>query len=293
LPWGVSTKETLMPDTSLALTSEQLDEFDRRGVIRLEALLSADRLRRVREHVQRRLALLGYWRNGEWHLDQAPRLKWPDRGLKTSRVVGNNHPDVDAVLEEPGLLAAIDTLLGGRPFDRTIHKRPQVLFTLPNAGPWTLPSGWHADGLRLASGGCTGVQLFSCVDLVDPRGGGTLVIAGSHRLFNLGRVVRSKEFNHFLRQQAFFRGLLGAEGSTAFADGGALPSGGIDGIDLEVIELTGNPGDSYLLDMRMLHTGAPNASARPRVMLTHRFFRADLVHEVAEAYGWATDPSKR
>jgi len=283
-----------MPDTSLTLTSEQLDEFDRRGVIRIEALLSADRVRRVREHVQRRLALLGYWRDGEWHLDQAPRLHWPHRGLKTSKAVGNNHPDVEALLEEPALLAAIETLLSRRPFDRTIHRRPQVLFTLPNAGPWTLPSGWHADGVRLASGGCHGVQLFSCLDLVEPRGGGTLVIAGSHRLFNLGRVLRAKEFNRLLRQQAFFRDLLAAEGSTAFADGRvALPSGAIDDIDLEVIELTGSPGDTYLLDMRMLHTGAPNASARPRIMATHRFWRADLVRELAEAYGWTTDPPKR
>ena len=100
-----------MSDSSLTLTSEQLHEFDRRGVLRLEALLSADRVRRVREHVQRRLALLGYWRNGEWHLDQAPRPRWPDLGLKTSRVVGNNHPDVEALLEEPALLAAGRTRL--------------------------------------------------------------------------------------------------------------------------------------------------------------------------------------
>jgi len=115
------------------------------------------------------------------------------------------------------------------------------------------------------------------------RGGGTLVIVGSHRLFNIGRFMRAKELNRLLRQQAFFRELLAAEKSTAFADGSALPSGAIDGIDLEVMELTGGPGDAYLLDMRMLHAGAPNASARPRIMATHRFWRADLVQELAEA----------
>ena len=127
---------------------------------------------------------------------------------------------------------------------------------------------------------------------MEPGGGGTLIIAGSHRLFNLGRFVRAKELNRLLRQQRFFRDLLAAEGSTAFADGGALPSGAIDGVGLEVMELTGRPGDTYLLDMRILHTGAPNASARPRIMATHRFWRAELVRELAEAYGWATDPPK-
>jgi hypothetical protein len=207
--------------------------------------------------VQRRLALLGYWRDDEWHLDHAPKLKWPDRGLKTSKVVGNNHPDVDALIEEPALLAVVDTLLGGRPFDRTIHKRPQILFTLPNAGAWTLPSGWHADSVRLASGGCAGVQLFACLDLVEPRERRHAGIAGSHRLFNLGRLIRTKEFNRLLRRQPVFRELLTAEGSTAFADGSALPSGVIDGIDFEVLELTGGPGDADLLDRRMVHTGTP------------------------------------
>ena len=278
-----------MSDTPLTLTTEQLDEFDRRGVLRLEALLSTDRVRRLREHVQRRLALLGYWHNDAWRLDHAPKPRWPDRGLKTSKVVGNNHPDVEALLEEPSLLAAVDTLLGGQQFDRTIHNRPQILFTLPNAGPWTLPSGWHADGVWLASGGCSGVQLFACVDPVEPRGGGTLVIAGSHRLFNLGRAMRAKELNRLLRQHPFFRDLLAAEGST-FAEEEALPSGRIDDVDLEVMELVGAPGDAYLLDMRVLHTGAPNASTRPRIMVTHRFWRADLMQELAEVYGWATDP---
>ena len=277
-----------MPHTSFTLTSQQLDEFERRGVIRIDGLLSAERVRRAREHVERRLALLGYWRDDEWQLDAAPKPIWPDHGPKTSKVVGNNHPDVEALLDEPALLAAIDALLGGRPFDRTIHKRPQVLFTLPNAGRWTLPSGWHADGARLTSNDCPGVQLFTCLDLVAPRGGGTLLIGGSHRLFNVGRFVRAKEFNRWLARQAFFRELLDKAGSTAFADGSALPTGAIDGVDLDVLEVTGRPGDAYLLDMRMLHAGAPNAATRPRIMATHRFWRVDRVQELANAYGWVT-----
>ena len=31
------------------------------------------------------------------------------------------------------------------------------------------------------------------------------------------------------------------------------------------------PGDVYLTDMRLLHTPAPNATDKLRVMLTHRF----------------------
>src|SRR5262249_47977401 len=111
---------------------------------------------------------------------------------------------VEALVEEPGLKSIVEQLLGGRA-DRSLHARPQLLFTLPNAPPWTLPSGWHADVPRLASHGSPGVQMFACLDHMQPRGGGTLVIAGSHRIIDLGRVVRGKEFNRLLRQDPFFQ----------------------------------------------------------------------------------------
>ena len=52
------------------------------------------------------------------------------------------------------------------------------------------------------------------------------------------------------------------------------------------MELIGEPGDVYFIDLRLLHTGAPNAADRPRMMATDRFLRADLVPEFAAAYGW-------
>jgi ectoine hydroxylase-related dioxygenase (phytanoyl-CoA dioxygenase family) len=66
----------------------------------------------------------------------------------------------------------------------------------------------------------------------------------------------------------------------------ALPTGSIAGIPLQVMEITGAPGDAWLIDLRVLHAAAPNAGDQPRVMLTHRFERADLLAEVAEAWGW-------
>jgi ectoine hydroxylase-related dioxygenase (phytanoyl-CoA dioxygenase family) len=45
-------------------------------------------------------------------------------------------------------------------------------------------------------------------------------------------------------------------------------------------------GDAWLMDLRTLHVAAPNCSARPRLMATHRFLRADLTCELAAAFGW-------
>ena len=115
------------------------------------------------------------------------------------------HPDFEALLEEPALLAAVEALLGGGAFDRIVYPRPAVLFTLPNSDTWTVPTGWHVDTPRLASGRRPGVQLFTFLDTVEPRGGGTLVVAGSHRLLNEGRFVRVIELRQLLCREAFFR----------------------------------------------------------------------------------------
>jgi hypothetical protein len=275
-----------MPGTSI-LTREQLDEFDHRGILRLAGLLSTDRVRRAREHVQRRLALVGLWKDGLWRLSDTPRPQWPATGLKTSKVIGNKHPSVEALLEEPALLSAVEALLEGHTFDRTFYRRPQVLFTRPNSDAWTVPAGWHVDLPRLASGRRPGVQLFIFLDTVEPRGGGTLMIAGSHRLLNESRFIRVKELRHLLCRDAYFRELY-AEAPIGGDDRGRLLGKTVEvgKVALEVVELTGAPGDAYFTDLRMLHTGAPNAAEQPRLMATYRFVRADVVRELTEAFGW-------
>ena len=273
----------------LNLSPDQLAEFDRRGVLRLPGLLSTDHVRRAREYVQERLALLGLWRDGAWRLDDRPRPRWPDSGVKGSKAIGNNHPAVEALLDEPALLAAVEALLEGRPCERELFKRPSVLFTLPNADTWTVPAGWHSDNPRLASNRRPGVQLFACLDTVEPRGGGTLAIAGSHRLFNEGRVILTKDLTRLFRNEDFFRDLEG-EAPDDVQDRARLlhRTGAVGDVALEVLEFTGAPGDAYLMDLRLLHTAAPNALDRPRMMVTHRFLCADAVPELAEAHGWAS-----
>jgi len=40
------------------------------------------------------------------------------------------------------------------------------------------------------------------------------------------------------------------------------------------------------MDLRLLHSAAPNASPRPRMMATWRYLRAALVEEIAAGFGW-------
>jgi len=268
-----------------ALTPRQRDEFSRRGVLRIEGLLSPVGVRRARDFVLERMEQLGLWKDGAWRLEDRPRAIWPDNGLKVSKVIGNRHPELEGLAGEPSLRAAVDALLGGRPFDRKMHPRPQLLFTLPNAGAWMLPPGWHVDAPRLASGEHPGVQLFACLDHVAPRGGGTLAIAGSHLLLNDGRAIRASDLRRELGGEPFFRPIWG-KSPISWAEDEPLPRGAVGDVALEVMELTGAPGDGYLIDLRVLHSSAPNASDRPRMMVTDRFIRADLAPEIAKTYGW-------
>lgn len=272
--------------TQTLLSQDQLQDFERRGVLRLEGLLSPEGVRAAREALLRPLEKLGLWQDGGWKLDAVPRPKWPASGPKTASAIGHKHPELKALAQEPKVQALIGELLEGLKADSA--QGPQVLFTLPNSDTWFVPHGWHPELPRLKRGGRPGIQIFAFLDPVAPASGGTMTIAGSHLLLNDGRCHRAQDVQRLLRPQPFFRDL--------YLDPDHRPpecadlmdrKGRIDGVELGLIEMTGEPGDAYVTDLRTLHSGAPNASDRPRLMMTQRFIRTDLAAELAEAYGWS------
>lgn len=272
-----------MPQTS-TLSPESLARFERDGVLRLQGLAPPEAVEPARQVVLRRMEQLGLWRNGAWRLEGRPRPRWPQPGLKPGRDIGNQHPEFAALFAAPAVAGAVETLLEGRAVDRTIHPRPQVLVTLPNIDVWRRPTGWHADHPRLASGQRLGVQLFTFLEPVESQGGGTLALAGSHRLLNHGIARSGQAMRRALLREPFLQALY-AEPSD---DPQALPAASVGEVPLQVVEMTGAPGDVWVVDLRVLHSASPNASARPRVMLADRCLRADLMAELAAAFGWET-----
>jgi ectoine hydroxylase-related dioxygenase (phytanoyl-CoA dioxygenase family) len=272
----------MLPPT--ALSQNQLDDFERTGILRLRALLEDRAVVRARAVVFGALERHGLWKDGGWALDGQPRPIWPQTGPKTAAVIGHRHPELEELIDEPGLTSVVSQLLSGASTDRTVWRRPQVLFSLPNAQTWSLPQGWHVDLPRLPSGVRPGVQAFTFLDEVAARGGATLAVSGSHRLLNDGRTVKTRDLKRLLCRNAWFKDLYSSARSGA---GERLPAGDVDGVPLQVIELTGVPGDVWLMDLRVLHAASPNASVRPRIMATHRFVRADLMGELAQAFGWS------
>jgi hypothetical protein len=116
------------------------------------------------------------------------------------------------------------------------------------------------------------------VDQVEERGGGTLFIAGSHRLIDdlrrqegPGWEGRSSDVRKvLLARLPWLRELSsqrpGEDRRARFMDQPA-PS---EGTSLQVVELMGNPGDVFAMHPWILHNAAPNCGVRPRMVLTAR-----------------------
>jgi hypothetical protein len=273
-----------------SLSPEQREQFERDGVVLIEGLFDAGDVKRAREAVIRRLANVGVTQGGGWRLDGSKILeRWPSFGLSqplpASAIGGQlgRAGELEALGEAPVLLAAAEALLGG-PVDRRGQQRLRVLLNLPDPAAWTMPTGWHADSPRLSSGRAIGVQLFGFLDVVGPGGGGTFVVTGSHRLLNNGRFMTVTEVRDRFQRHPFFK-RFDAEAPVGAEDRATMLSETHrDGdVELKVLELTGEPGDAYFTDLRLAHTGRPNGSDHPRMMITRPFNRADLVREVVEA----------
>jgi hypothetical protein len=267
-----------------SLSPEQRAQFERDGVVLIEGMFDPDDVARAREAVVRRLANAGVTEDGDWRLDGSKILeRLPSfnvsQPLPASAVGGQlgKARELEALGEEPALLAAAETLLGG-PVDRRGQQRLRVLLNLPDPSGWTMPTGWHADSPRLASSRAIGVQLFAFLDVVEPGGGGTFVVAGSHRLFNSGRFMSVTEVRDRFLRHSFFRRFEAEAPTEAGARERLLGERQRDGdVELRLLELTGRPGDAYFTDLRLAHTGRPNGSDHPRMMITRPFNRADLV----------------
>ena len=251
----------------MVISERQRRGFADRGLIRLDKLIPDATVAPARELVLHALEEEGVWRDGSWVGDATGRLS--SRLLRSlKRRTKSSTVFKDLVTE--GLLDVVKVLVGGRAV-RTLPDWPQVLCTPPNATSWTVPHKvWHLDVPRLGEVGLPGVQMFSFLNTVAPGAGGTLVVAGSHRLLNDDGRISSKDVKKRLKREPYFRELLkpGERDRQHFLD----ESGRVGDVELQVVELHGEPGDVFLTDLRLLHTLAPNVSRVPRLMVTQRFF---------------------
>jgi hypothetical protein len=178
------------------LSPAQKDEFDRRGMLYLPATIPPAEVTAMRErrwqHLLDRHAM---------HPDR-PETWTVQIPAQFQKLTGTGAFDAMATDQ---LGAVIDHLLGAGRWRRPAHWGRRLV-TFPSSGTvWDVPtSDWHID-----SDGdldeLTMVVVFAHLAPVRPRGGGTLVVTGSHRLSTPARPqadharVRSAEVKAHLR----------------------------------------------------------------------------------------------
>jgi Phytanoyl-CoA dioxygenase (PhyH) len=251
-------------------------DFEATGVVRVNGAFSAEQAAVMREalwdHAERQAGL----RTADPASWAGPHvLNW--QGLRRNPAFG---PLADNEL----VSGALDVIFGAGGWQRP---RPgaQILFSLPEPGPWVLPDGWHMDcGFEHSTWPVRSVKLFAFFGEVGPQGGGTMLLPGTHRLVDRYREslpspagAGKENWRPFLRHYPWLGRLL---------DGADLPDHGralvgaaaeIDGVPVQVVELTGAPGDVVIAHLHVFHSRSPNASAVPRLMLGKEIHRAGQI----------------
>jgi hypothetical protein len=254
------------------LTDEQRRELQTRDWTRLESIVLGADIDAIADRMWAFFAKRG--------IDRQDRRTWPV-GF-TGKTQGLRQSGVFNVFATPTTAGLVDQLLGAGQWGEAEAWGP-ALVTFPQPGPWELShKNWHFDlPARGDPQRPAAARLFGFVSHVAPQGGGTLVVQGSHEL--VCRIV-SRSPDHDAGQSADVRHQLAAMHPWFAALGRAgkgrlqqfmLDGDEIDGVRVQVAELTGRPGDVVAMMPWTLHNMSMNCATVPRFMVTHTILRHD------------------
>jgi hypothetical protein len=274
----------------MSVTASDLAAFERRGFVRLPGVFSGAAAARMCEQVWDDLAR-------RYGIRRDDRTTWTvpqPRHFQALCQAG-----VFDALGSPALAATLDDLLGAGAWECPQHWG-QPLVTFPGADvAWDVPHAqWHIDWpARGAPRPLFGAKILAFMAPVAARGGGTVVLAGSHRLVErfvatsrpgtpgnspairraLGRSHpwlcdlwsrpgRSDRTGRFRAASARHTDMIDEPCTDRIRrfmnDGGT-----IDGVEVRVVELTGTAGEAIVFHPWLFHAPAPNCTTAPRMMV--------------------------
>lgn len=257
------------------LTAVERDELSARGTLRLSSVLAPNAAAQLEADVWRILARRG--------VERGDRRTWPE-GLIHQLQPLRQARCFDA-FRAPAVAGVVDQLLGvGRWVDTSAWG--PALVTFPQPRGWDVPHRvWHFD---LPGRGDPDqvqvVRLFGYATSVGPRGGGTLVVEGSHELVR--RMVAAAPDHdaggsgdlrrRLARRHPWFAALV-REGGDDRVRQFMVDGDEIDGVRVRVVELTAEAGDVVVMLPWTLHNASTNSALQPRFMVTHSIYRDDFV----------------
>lgn len=259
-----------MESPRAGFTPEQFEQYESEGVVRLPDAVPLPAVESMLAVLWRRLATrhgVARDRPESWNVANPAQL--------------TAHTDEFAAMASPQVLGVIDHLLG--PGGWTPPPRWGLpLVTLPGfAERWDVPHKlWHLD-LPATATPPRVARVFLLLSALNPGGGGTGYVAGSHRVLrdlarDAGHPLRSGDARKLLTArepwfEALFTRRAGEDRIARFMQ----PGGSANGTPVRVGEMTGAAGDVYVMDPLILHGTMPNAGTTPRLMLTEWIYGRD------------------
>jgi Phytanoyl-CoA dioxygenase (PhyH) len=249
------------------LTQQQATEFEQHGLLPLPQTVPAANALAMRDRLWAFLSVM------HGRQQDAPTTWKPIEGRTGFKMLMRTgvFDGLSKYLVEP-----ITDLLGPGAWNPPAHwGHPLVTFPNPNS-EWAIPAmGWHVDSTQWSTGELPGLVAFTFLDETRPRGGGTLVMPGSHRITwqlcqGAGGFMKTSDMKAALAAGHTWFADLWREPITdqdqlrRYLDDGAI----VGGTHTRVAELCGQPGDVVLMNPRILHVTAPNALTSPRMMLS-------------------------
>ena len=249
------------------LTDQQRAEFDARGVLRLPGFHDPEAIAPMADalwaDLDERLGLVR-GRPETWTI------------VRPAQYQGLTHGEVFDALGSPAMRALADELLGEGAWE-VPRRWGQPLVTFPSPRPDQPRPVWHFDlpgnDYRV---GLPGLRLFSFLEPVAAGGGGTLVVAGAHRLaLDIARVggpIPSATMRKKLKAaHPWFARMV--EAPTDAVPDYLGVAAEVGGVEVVVEEMTGAPGDLIVMHPLMLHGVSHNRSDRVRMMVVSTVWR--------------------
>ncbi|HKD65988.1 MAG TPA: phytanoyl-CoA dioxygenase family protein [Candidatus Binataceae bacterium] len=255
-------------------TIAQRDEFEDRGIVRLPGAIARADAEAMCNRVWRAL-------EKRYGLRRESPVTWKGQSL-----LGTHHLPKSETFPEigsPAIRSALDDLFGSGNWQPP-ERWGSLLATFPNShDQWTVPHrAWHLDYPASSEmKELSIVRIFVCLAKLEPCSGGTVFVASSHRAIQnlvskdgVARMRSADARTALIRTYDWMRSLCTLDESLNRVEAFMRKSFVADGVELRVVEMTGEPGDAFLTHPLLLHAGSKNAATHPRIALSSTVYRA-------------------
>lgn len=231
--------------------------FSEQGILVLRGFLPRTTVAAARDSILSELSRLKLKVNGKIVSSKIQDLPVFQQTSRLGQMVGPLE-SVDRLFSDD-LLSTMNALAEAELKPSQPHA--QILLSFPYKKDWSLNSlNWHLDLTPPKVDQIPGVQAFVLIDDVQPQGGATLALAGSHKLHYVSRGCNAHEIlrrssDFFLNPEKYLKPQV------------------VEETPIQVVEMSGRAGDVYLMDLRVLHSPSINARRNIRMMATNRYLK--------------------